>query len=181
MMKGSYKKIIYLFSGFIFLVFSLVVYSNFILPEYGSIQQLRGALAAKKNLLSRQKIIFPKVQNLLAQFKGLSQLQETVSLALPLGEDSVSIFQQIQAIVRISGLTIEDLGINLMPLNDQKLGELQATVKLSGNYSGIKAFLKAVEENVRLMDIISFQIEQGGASKQNVYSLVVVLNGYFQK
>ena len=180
-MRASTKRTLSLLISVLFIIAALVVYVNLVRPEYRDIQELRGALAGKTSLLASQKTIISQVRNLLAQFKGAVQLQETVSLALPANEAAAAIFQQLQAIAKSSGLTIQAFGLNLLSLKSDKLGTVQVTLKIFGNYAGIQSFLKSTETNVRVMDLVSFKIEQGGKSNQDIYAYTVVLNTYYQK
>jgi len=180
-MKPRTKRTISLLTSVLFLVSALAIYVNLVQPAYQDVQRLRGTLQAKTNLLARQKTIISQVQNLLAQFKSATQLQETVSLALPNNEASSALFHQIQAIARASNLTLDSIAFNLLSLKSGKLGTIQTTLRLSGNYAGIKTFLNAIETNVRVMDLVNLKLEQSTKPNQDLYGYTVALNAYYQQ
>lgn len=181
-MSPSTKRSTSMLLSVLFLVAALTVYANFVRPEFKDVQQLRAALAAKTQIFENQKTIISQIQNLLAQFKGTVQLQQTVNMALPPTEDAAAVFQQIQAIANASGLVIQAFGLNPLALSPTKLGSIRATLRLIGSYNGIKKFLQSLETNVRVMDLVSLRVEQAGTKpNQDVYTYTVVFNSYYQQ
>lgn len=181
-MSPATKRSVSVLLSALFLVAALAVYANFVRPEFKDVQQLRATLAAKEQLFDSQKTIIAQIQNLLAQFKGAVQLQQTANMALPPSEDTAAIFQQIQAIANSSGLVIQAFGLHSLALNPVKLGSVSATLRLIGNYDGIKKFLRSLETNVRVMDLMSLRLEQAGTKpSQDVYAYTVVFNAYYQQ
>lgn len=187
--KASIRRSLSLLGGALILIAALVIYANFVRGEYAIIQELRGTLSAKTNFLENQKAIISQVQNLIAQYQGAQQLQDTVALALPNEEEVAAIFQQLQAIARSSGLTIQSFGLNLLALKPpvinlsfaKNLGTAQVTLRLFGSYEGIKNFLRAAETNVRVMDLRQLRVEQGARPAENAYAYTVVLDTYYQQ
>ena len=180
-MSSSTKRSTSVLLSLLFLVGALAVYANFVRPEFKEVQQLRAMLAAKTQLLENQKTIIAQIQNLLDQFKGAVQLQQTVSMALPTNEDAAAIVQQINAIANANGLVVQAFGLNPLALSPTKLGSVRGTLRLIGAYDGIKKFLQSLETNVRVMDLVSLRLEQGSKANQDVYAYTVVFNAYYQQ
>lgn len=188
-MKTTTKRSLSLLGSILFLIAALVIYANFIRSAYIEALALRGTLNAKTNLLTNQKTIIAQVQGLIAQYQGTSKLQDTISLALPNGEEVAPIFQQINAIAKGNGLSIQTFNLNLLALKPapvklsfvRNLGTIQVTLKLFGPYQNIKNFLKGLETNVRVMDLVDLRIENAGSGKnESLHNYTVVFDTYYQ-
>jgi Tfp pilus assembly protein PilO len=186
--KASTKRSLSLLGSILFLIAALFIYSSWIRSEYRVIRELRGAIAAKADFLANQKAIISQVQNLITQYQGAAQIQETISLALPSEERTASIFQQIQAISKNAGLTIQSFGLNILGFRPapvkislaKNLGTIQVNLRLLGAYESIKSFLKAAETNVRIMDLRQLRVEPAGKSTENIYNYTITLDTYYQ-
>ena len=170
------------------LVATLAVYASLIRPEYEIVAQLRGVLSAKTKLLEEQGRVIAQVQDLIAQYQGAAQLQETISLALPTDEATASIFQQVNAIARANGQSTQAFGLTALAIKpassdapgSKGLGTLRLNFRLLGNYGGFKGFLKALETNVRVMDLAGLKMEQAGRPNQDLYFYNLVVDTYYQ-
>jgi len=188
-MKTTTKRSFSLLGSIVFLIAGLVIYANFIRTEYKRALDLRGQLAAKNQLLADQKKVIMQVQDLINQYKGTTQLQDMVSLALPSGEEVAPIFQQINAIAKGSGLITQAFGLNTLAFKPaatqqpfaKNLGTIQITLKLFGPYQGLKNFLQAIESNVRVMDLSEIRLDSAAKPGQDAYNFSVVLNTYYQQ
>ena len=176
-------------ASIVFLIAALVIYANFIRAEYTGAINLRGQLEAKNKLLADQTKIIKQVQDLINQYKGTSQLQETVSLSIPNGEEVASLFQQINTIAKGTGLITQNFNLNILPFKTtgnkttytKNLGTIQLSLKLFGPYQNIKKFLEAMEQNVRIMDLVEFRLEPAGKPTETTYNFSMLLNTYYQQ
>ncbi len=171
-MKNSLQRTISLLGSLSLLIGAMVIYSLLIRPEYAQINELRGILIAKGNLLLEQQSIISQVESLLSQYQNSARIQEAVSLSLPIKEDNSSIFGQLQALAQDNNLSIEVFGVQNLPITKSNLGVLQVSLKVIGSYENFKNFLRGVETNIRVMDLSSLKI---GRTDYNV-----VLNTYYQ-
>lgn len=135
------------------LIGAMVLYTNAIKPAYKNIQQLRASFIAKTNLFNEQKEIISRVKNLLNQYQSAARLQETISLALPPDEAVAPLFQQVFAISQASGIKIQSFGLTAEAIKSNGLGILKLNLGLRGTYEALKAFLQAIETNIRVMDV----------------------------
>lgn len=180
-MKPSSKRILsILFTGAFFLA-ALIFYVNLARPEYQSIQNLRASLSAKSVLFEEQKGIISNVKTLLSQYESAAQLQETVSLAMPLDEGVAQLFQQLFSISQLSGLTIQSFNLKTLALKPNNLGTLQVDLRLTGSYGALKTFLKFTETNIRIMDLSNLRIQPAGKSEQDLYRYDLTINTYYQQ
>ena len=189
-MKASIKRTFSLLVSLALLLGAMLIYSFLIKPEYDFVNELRGTVSAKSDLLTEQQSVISQVQDLLSQFQSSARIQESVSLALPLKEEESGIFAQLQALAQANGLTIEVFGVQGLPTKPtfvgrgktsvvKDLGVLQANLKVSGGYENFKNFLQGVETNIRVMDLASLKIEKDGRVPGRFnYNLVV--NAYYQ-
>ena len=171
-MKNSLQRTISLLGSLGLLVAAMVIYSSLIRPEYIQVNELRGILSAKTDLLFKQQSIIFQVEELLSQYQNSARIQETVSLSLPLKEETSSIFGQLQALAQANSLSIEVFGVQNLPVTKNNLGALSVSLKVVGSYENFKNFLRGVETNIRVMDLSSLKIERA--------SYNVVLNTYYQ-
>lgn len=188
-MKASTKRILSLLGIAVLLVAALAVYANLVRPEYRTVAELRGALSAKTRLLEDQGKVIAQVQDLLAQYQGVAQLQDTISLALPAEESVSSVFQQINAVAKANGQSIQALGLTALAIKpaasevpwSKGLGTLRINFRLLGSYAGFKNFLRALETNIRVMDLFSLKMERAGRANQDLFFYNLVVDTYYQQ
>ena len=169
------------------LIVAVVVHVLFVRPVYDEVVELRSSLKAKDNFYQEQGQAITRVNDLIAQYQGAGQLQQTVSMSFPVSEDLSSIFNQLRTLAEINGLSIKIFGVKplaLQPLSERSLvknvGTLQLSLKVLGPYESFKNFLQGVETNIRIMDTQQITIEQAGESGSNFYSYTLSIDTYYQ-
>lgn len=180
-MKTSSKRILSILLTGLFFLLALIFYVNLVRPEYADIQSLRASLAAKSNLFDEQKEIISNVKNLLSQYESAAQLQETVSLAMPLDEGIAELFQQIFTLSQISSLSIQSFNLKTLALKPNNLGTIQVDLRFVGPYGGLKTFLRSSETNIRVMDLSNLRIQPTGKPEQDFYRYDLTINAYYQQ
>ena len=166
---------------------SIIVYSSFLRPAYEEINGMRGDLSSKTEFLENQKKIVDEVKGLLEEYQTLAGPRQTVSLVLPTVEEYPSAVNQMSSLARASGLVLGSVATTKLPFEQsttQQTGEpavsvLQLVINLNGPYQAFKNFINSVESNIRLFDIVSFEIgsSQGGGDN---YPYNMVVNAYYQ-
>ncbi len=195
-MKGTTKRFFSIILSAILLIAAIVIYTTFILPEYGAVNNLRAEASAKQNTLDNQRQIVNKVGDLLTQYRSIPDLASVISLLLPADEDIASIFQQIYALAVDSGLNIQQFGVNTNVSVQsarslagsakgassiiKSLGTAQINLNLIGSYAAGKKFLRLLEHNIRIMDINSLKIQPVSQSSQDLYFFNLIINTYYQ-
>ena len=188
-MKSSTKRIVSIGLSFIFFSAILFVYVNFITPELTEVQKQRAVVVAKENLFNGQKAAVEEVQKVLSEFQSVAQLQQTISLALPLAENTTQVLNQLQAIALNSQTNISSLDIEPIAFTASKepiirrLGGLGLGITVSGSYEAVKNFLRFLETNVRLMNVKNLEVRPGAAQgrPQDFYSLILKAETYYQE
>lgn len=144
---------------------ALFIYIKMVQPQYSESQLLSGELDAKSKIYDDQSSAITQVQNLISQSKSLSK--ENLSLALPSKENVADILGQLQTISLVSGVSIQSLSLDYLPLISDKsqlsfvksLGTLRLNLTLFGSYESFKNAIASLETNLRIMDARSLKIQ----------------------
>ena len=130
--------------------------------------KLADAQAAKNNLASLQD-----------KYRSLQNKIDQLDQALPAQKDLPGLLVQIDSLAAQSGLVLNSVNFtSLSPASsDNGIASVQASsalamktmkvsLTLSGNYTGLKNFLVALENNLRLSDVnsTSLTVESAGAA-----------------
>ena len=182
--RPSGKRAIMLFFGAGLLVASLVAYAAYLRPAYDEVTILRGTLIGKQNLFEEKKQAVDKVEQLIKQYQGADKLQDVVSMSLPASEEVSAVFNQLQAIAGTNGLAVQVF--NVQPLSTKPsgkslvrpLGTLRLSLRLAGSYAAFKEFIRGIETNIRVMDVVSIKVESAG--KGDYFGYTVVADTYYQ-
>jgi Tfp pilus assembly protein PilO len=127
-----------------------------------------------------------RAQKLFEEYGGISNLQDTLSKALPVEEDVPSIINQLQGIANARGVVIDSLDLNLLPVSSKEqsdalraVGKVEIDMTVLGKYDGIKQYLDGLETNVRIMDVKDLTID-GGAGDTDILKYEIVITAYYQ-
>ncbi len=178
---------------------ALIVYFNFIRPAYQEDQTIKAQAASRQNFIEGQKAAIAKVDDLINSYKGEGQLQDLVSLVLPLGPDLAGAFAQINGLAQNNRLTIQDISVSLPGLQNlpqkpvegrapsgvsppviKPFGLVAVRVKAVGSYEDFKSFLKNFESNIRIFDIKKIAFQPANKPDQDSYIYDLTLNTYYQ-
>jgi Tfp pilus assembly protein PilO len=187
-MKASTKRALSLMASAGLIIVALAVYAMLIRPEYRIVQDLRGELASKSELLAHQQSAVTQVQNLIAQYQSVAKLGDTLSLALPEKESVSLIMAQLNTISQSSGLSIQSVELNYLPISPsasklsfvRNIGALRLDLKLFGSYAALKQFLQIMETNIRIMDTKTLKIETAAKAGQDYFTYHLTVDTYYQ-
>ncbi len=189
-MKASTKRILSIMMSVVLFVAAAVVYVKLVNPVYADIQKLRGEIQARENLLNQQTQAVNQIQNLIGQLQNqnITQFQEQIFLVLPTSESVPQVLNQYQAIAQASGLSNQSIGVNYLAIKPavsnidlaKGIGTERFKLKLFGSYEAMKTFLQAIETNVRLTDLVSFNMSRIAQSGQNLFLNEIVVDSYYQ-
>ena len=192
-MKASSKRILSILFSAVFLLGTLIIYGNLIQPEINAAGELQSLVASKTNLLNNQKTAVSQVSALIGQFQNAASLQQTVSLALPIGPNTTQILNQWQAIAQGAGVTLSSLNVQPVPPGSptatstlvKKVGDVSISVSAAGGYAALKQFLDELETNVRVTNIQTFELTSAAQSGQpgqtgNLYNLKANVSAFYQ-
>jgi Tfp pilus assembly protein PilO len=189
-MRASTKRILSIMISAILLIAVVVVYVKFIQPAYSEVQNLRGKIQARQNLLQDQSQAVSQVQNLISQLQNqnISQFQDQISLVLPTTESIPQALNQYQAIAQASGLSIQSASVSYLAIKPSTAninlakgtGTNRFKLNVLGPYEAIKTFFEAIETNVRLTDLVSSKLSRTGQPGQNLFLNEMVVDSYYQ-
>ena len=187
-MKAATKRAFSLLLSAVLLVAALVIYSTLIRPEYAVLQELRGVVEAKLKLLEETKNVSFGIENLKLEYKKDEKVIESLSLALPEDEAVSSLLAQFNAISQGNGLAIQSVGLAYLPVKSSATansfakgtGTLRVNVKLLGPYASFNKFLQDLENNIRIIDVVSLKLSQEGKGTQDLMNYEFVVDTYYQ-
>ena len=187
MAKGSSLRFVSLIASLAILIACLIFYSLLLKPAYNEVNQLRGDLASKSELVKDQRRVVEKVKELLDQYPSLSGPRQTISLAIPNREEYPTLITQVNGLAHAAGLILQSLSLATQTFTQAAtvagpslpvVGIIQMSLETSGSYQSLKNFIQTLETNIRIMDLVSFSINPLSGSGNYNYNLVV--NTYYQ-
>lgn len=187
-MKASSKRILSILTAILMIIASLFVYSSLIRPVYSEIKNLRAEVAGRLDLINRNKASIEQVQKLLSEYQSISQAQEITSLVLPSEQNISRAVNQVVGLADLNGLFIELLAVQQLAIKPSAqpnlvkgVGVLRFNLRLAGSYENFKSFIKNLETNVNLMDLVNLKIEAATKTRAgDSFSYTMVIDSYYQ-
>lgn len=186
-MRPQTKRALSLMVSAALLIAAAVVHVSLIRPVYEEILNLRGELKARNQFLKEQTSALAKVSDLILQYQGSEQIQNTISLSYPLDEGLASVFNQLRTLAQVNGLGIEIFNVKPLALRElvaapliRNSGTLQVSMRVTGSYPAFKRFVQGVETNIRAMDVQSFSVERSLAPNIDFFVYNLTVNSYYQ-
>lgn len=192
-MRYLSKRFISVLLSFTFIAIALVVYINLIKPTYKSIKEDQARLEALTQKNDENTEVFNKLKAVLAELKKSSDLQNRISMTLPLDPNAADSMNQITAVAISNGLTVASIDIAdapNIPTSGVKAGTvslvkstgvLRNTIRATGSYTQVRDFLQGIESGVRLSSIKSLKIGKASAgTNQDSFSVTVDIETFYQ-
>lgn len=184
-MRPSTKRILSIGAAFFLLIGALVIYQNLIQPIGKVINEKRAEVDSKENLFRKQSKAVHQVQDLINRFKNMANLEEVVSLALPNRSEITQALSQLEAVARVSNVVLSALEVKNPIVQRSRailikdLGVITVVVNVGGSYENLKAFLRALETNVRVANIQEITFKPA-APQGNFYLMNLTVEFYYQ-
>ncbi|MEK7555312.1 MAG: type 4a pilus biogenesis protein PilO [Patescibacteria group bacterium] len=186
-MKSSTKRLVSIAIVALLFISALVVYGSFIKPVYEDIKAKRAELSSQRAIEKQLRTAAEQIQNLLAQYQDIGLVRETVSVILPNEQAMPQAVAQITGLAENNSLSIQSLTsqyLAIKPSGDSNLirglGTLRFDVRLIGDYKSLKAFVGQLENNIRLMDLVSLKVDPVGAPGKDIFLYTVTVDTYYQ-
>jgi len=182
-MKPSTKRMLSILAAIILLIASVFVYTSLIKPEYKEISAMRDKSATLNQTYNNYESLNKKFQEIFAQYQNLGDLEKQLSMILPSKIDAAYAASQIAGIAQknksnLLSLTTRQLAIRPGVGTVKGIGTLRMEAKLVGNYEDFKMFLKDMESNIMISDLVSLRIEKQKAGDGILYTLTI--DAYYQ-
>jgi len=170
----------------VFIIGALIVFSSFIKPIYQTINEKRSDVNSKEKVLADTQNTIDQVQNLLANYKNLEQLQKDISLSLPQDQSIASALYQLSALALNNGLDIDSINVSepsiISASEDNSLlkgiGTINFALKAVGNYEALGNFLDKIETNIRVFDLATLKIEKVSEKSSNTFNFNIGVDTY---
>lgn len=186
-MKATTQRALSLVAAAALVVGGLIIFTTLVIGAYSDVQRLRGELSAKSELYQTQSQQFTQVQNLIAQYQGVTRLQESLTLALPFKEDSADVVNQLNFLAQRNGILINSISLELAPVKKETkttlvkgFGALRLSLKLNGSYASFKGFIGDLEANIRVMDLADLKITHVGKPNEDFFNYTMTVDAYYQ-
>ncbi len=165
---------------------SIGIFFGYVDPTYQGDKTLSAQLGQYENALSNSKDLLAERDKLIAKQNTFSQSDlSKLQTLLPDSVDSVSLIIELDSIASQFGMRIRNfsatpgdqsgtLGVNTSPL-----GTLTLTFTTTASFETFVAFLKAIENDLRLIDVSS--VTFSSASNNSVYDFTLSINTYWLK
>jgi len=168
----------------------------FDVPSVENILNLRKQIEQEKLNFSENQAFLEKVEGLIDVYKKNKESIDKMDSILPPKEDIPNLIVQLEALVFEQGLILDKLEVNT-PTEEtpssraeevrtgeevaapQKYKTLNINLGFTGDYSALKNFFKATEENMRLIDIDSISIAPEGEAS-GIFKFDLTLKTYYQ-
>jgi Tfp pilus assembly protein PilO len=179
-MKSSAKRLYGIFLSLFILIVSLVGYTSMLVPKYEDIQELRGERDSLNALVQNERASIEAVKVLIKEHTSASNLGDSLSVALPDEESVASAVNQIRGIAESNGMlmvsfTLKPLTVDARAIDSivRPVATIRMSIDLLGDYESLQLYLRALETNVRLMDIQSINVGKGGTDGPYEYQIEV--------
>jgi Tfp pilus assembly protein PilO len=150
-----------------------------IIPFWNSIGTIRAEIKEKEKRISELKDLIEKVEGLEDEYQNLKSKQEKLNQAVPDKKRTSHLLTQLEEMAFSNGLLLNDISFKekqssgLTSQTPQQIEEkkkdlpggaskMRVDINLSGSYGALKNFFKALEKNIRTMDVRSFNIGTTG-------------------
>ena len=197
-MRQSAKRLISMIISLVMIIVAFVIFFNFTQPIYGEIQSTKSAQAAKQAFVDSKKEAIKQVQTLLKTFSedaDLQAAQARVQIALPDNPDLSGALAQISGLAGLYSLNIQSINIVDAPsarnqisgglsksqnIFDKPYSQIAFSINFIGPYEGFKNFLKKIENNVRIFDVIETSVNSQVKLPPSIYSYTLKIATYYQ-
>jgi len=159
-------------------------------PAYKRMNFLNSEIKRHQQFLQEKQELNIKVEQLKQGYEAQQENIKKINYALPEGKDIPNLIVQFEALASENGLILEKLSFDTKhskkDSESKKAYEvLNVTLSLTGDYTGLKNFLGSLENNIRIMDIISIGFSTAAMeglpeTTQAVFTFDIELQTYYQ-
>jgi len=151
---------VFLILGFVLIIFFLVS------PTYNEVKHLGSLIEIKQAALENQE-----QQNQLIQELKASKELEKLDQVLPDDPEVPELMIQLETMASQNNLILKSINFS------ENQGEIAAQVILAGSYQAFKNYLKAVENNLRLMDVVNLDFQ--APKDSSLYDFNLTIKAYY--
>lgn len=162
-------------------IVSLILIFVFVFPLYSSVKIMRLESSQKHEEIEKLKELLAKVEKIKSNYQNVAEEIEKVFLALPEEKDVPELLVQFEKLAVSNGLLLESIKFGEISKKKESDSSSRSKkilsifpnsiveLKITGSYSAFKNYLKALEKNVRSMDVYSIKFSSS-IKKYNLFS-----------
>lgn len=174
-----------------FIVVALVFFFDFIQPEYGNLEVLKGQLSGEQSFLQTETQAVAQAQTLISEYKNQSQAEQNAALAMPTGEDLAGALAQVYGLAANEGIVVQSVGITAPALQveggasstniTKPLGTISFQIQASGSYEALQSFLSGLQTNIRIFDVEGLSLASSQSGKiPDAFTYTIAVTTYYQ-
>lgn len=148
-----------------------------IVPFLRSVQAGETELAQQEQVLKNSEDLVAVLNQLTAQFGSLQGDLGKVEIAIPSKEDLPRLLVEIPQLVAQNGMILSNIAFGE---SDEKVEGYRSTsinLATKGTYLNLKSFLRTLEQNLRLYDVVSIKF---GEASNGQHGFEFSIQGYTQ-
>ena len=182
-MKASTKRTIMALASLVFLIAAIYIYAVLMKPSYADVLELASMRAGRQENVKNFSALNEEFQNVFNEYKNIDEIGKRFSIFMPLKIDLSYVINQITGIARLNNVEIQSFSFKPMaikPTNSlvKGMGTMRVELKMAGTYENFKSFLRNIETNFLITDIVNFKIDV----QPNTSNLTIILtiDTYYQ-
>jgi hypothetical protein len=204
-MKQETKRLSSIIIAALILAAALMVYFEFIIPAYTSLQLVKGQEESETTLYANEQQVVSKVKSLLATYQNDASSSQSVAMALPVGPDVSGALAQIYGIATNANVTVEGTQISTQAVQAvtapattvgaaaatgsivKPTGTVSFQVTGSTSYESFKSFLQELETNIRVFDVTAISLQPASvaatktqAANTDIFNYTITVVTYYQ-
>ncbi len=161
---------------------AIILFWALTLPLYNRISDLDAAIKEREDLLNSRNAIIANIKALNKEYqKRISDITK-ISAIVPSKKSVAEALSALNDMSTRNGVVLTNSSITGQKANDNinPYELLALDMNLNGSYIALTSFLKALESNLRLIDIASIDAAAGSGNSK-VLNFVVKGNAYYLK
>ncbi len=162
---------------------AIVLFWAVALPFYNSVSDLDVAIREREDLLNSRNTIITNIKNLNNEYQKRIPEIAKLSAIVPSKKSIAEVLSAINDVSAKNGIQLFSSAITgqqTSDVNTNSYNLLSLEMGLSGSYPGLTNFLKALERNLRLVDITSVDAT-AALGNTSTLNFVVKGNAYYLK
>ena len=156
---------------------------------FPEIKKLRKQASSYNETINTAKKVRSSIDKTLGEYNAISQDNvDRINKMVPSGAESMELVVQMDDMMRKNGLSLnsintKDIAAQKLDSNSQKNDSMFAesvflSIEAQGSYESFRSFIKELEKSLRLIDVISVEINPVG---QDNYSYSIEAVSYWRK
>jgi type IV pilus assembly protein PilO len=150
-------------------------------PVYDNILDIKAATTDMQSLLTERTALRQNVTDLMQQYESRSADIAKLMMFLPNQNRLDQIVETLQSTASTTGIQMKDMNLGAQP----KAGNISYSttsikIQVSGNYNSMVAYMKQLEQSLRIYDITEITIvrDQQAAISANLFDIEIQANTY---